>query len=349
MLQRLLVADVGEHLGAPGQARRSGAGKKQASSGHQRRESNTFQAHGFTARIRPRDRHDPQGFAHTDGDRHHGVAALALLLPQQQGVPQILELKAGAGPIGQLRTHRAQPLAVAGPGQGEIQAHQNRLQEFKGLPISPHQATQLAEHLQLQVALLALQLADAIAQGDHRLGLHKHRVAGGRTVVHQARQLAGGPRPHRQDGAAVALRNHAVLQQGAVATHQVLKPIAPLPPSLHELATQAFEGGASPIGDASALFKAKQQALLQVRKRAQRAQQGRTHRPQLGLIDGAPEAPRRRQRGGHIEQGLTASAAPLGAVGHHPSDIGNPLKAQARPAGRRRQPIKAQQFGGFSQ
>ena len=187
MLQRLLVADVGEHLGAPGQARRSGAGKKQASSGHQRREPNTFQAHGFTARIRPRDRHHPQGFAHADGDRHHGVAALALLLPQQQGVPQILELKAGAGPIGQLRTHRAQPLAVAGPGQGEIQAHQNRLQEFEGLPISPHKATQLAEHLQLQVALFALQLADAITQGDHHLGLDKHGVAGGRTVVHQAR------------------------------------------------------------------------------------------------------------------------------------------------------------------
>ena len=130
MLQRLLVADVGEHLGAPGQARRAGAGKKQARSGHQRREPNTFQAHGFTARIRPRDRHHPQGFAHADGDRHHGVAALALLLPQQQGVAQILELKAGAGLLAQLRPHRTQPLAVAGPGQGEIQAHQNQLQQL---------------------------------------------------------------------------------------------------------------------------------------------------------------------------------------------------------------------------
>ena len=216
------------------------------------------------------------------------MAALALPLPQQQGVAQILELKARAGLLGQLRPHRAQPLAVAGPGQGEIQAHQNQLQQLKGLPIRPHQAAQFAEHRQLQVALFALQLADAIAQGDHRLGLHKHRVAGGRTVVHQARQLAGGPRPHRQDGASVALRNHAVLQQGAVATHQVLQPIAPIPTPLHELATEAFEGGAGPIGDASALLKAKQQALLQIRKRAQRAQQGRTHRPQLGLIDGAP-------------------------------------------------------------
>jgi hypothetical protein len=67
-----------------------------------------------------------------------------------------------------------------------------------------------------------------------------------------------------------------------------LQPIAPLPPPLHQLATQAFEGGAGPIGNASTLFKAKQQALLQVRKRAQRAQQGRAHRPQLRLIDGAP-------------------------------------------------------------
>ena len=154
--------------------------------------------------------------------------------------------------------------------------------------------------------------------------------------MHQARQLAGGPRPHRQDGAAVALRNHAVLQQGAVATHQVLQPIAPLPPPLHELAAEAFEGGAGPVGDASALLKAKQQALLQIRKRAQRAQQGRAHRPQLGLIDGAPEPPRRRQRGGHIEEGFAAGAAPLGAVGHHRSDVGNPLEAQSRPPGGRR-------------
>ena len=89
--------------------------------------------------------------------------------------------------------------------------------------------------------------------------------------------------------------------------------------------------------------------MLQIRKRAQRAQQGRAHRPQLGLIDGAPEPPRRRQRGGYSEKGFAAGTAPLGAVGHYPRNIGNPLEAQARPPGGRRQPIEGQQFGGFSQ
>ena len=42
LLQRLLVADVGQHLGAPGQLRRALAGQKQAGPGHQCRQSHAF-------------------------------------------------------------------------------------------------------------------------------------------------------------------------------------------------------------------------------------------------------------------------------------------------------------------
>ena len=121
LLQRLLIADVGQHLAAPGQSRRALAGQKQAGPGHQGRQAHTFQRHRFTAGVRASDRHHPQLRRHPHRHRHHLPALLVSLLPKQQRMAQLHQRQGRQGIGRQLRSHRPQPLAVAGPSQGQIQ------------------------------------------------------------------------------------------------------------------------------------------------------------------------------------------------------------------------------------
>ena len=217
LLQRLLIADVGQHLATPGQAGRAAAGEKQAGAGHQGRQPQAFEGHRFAAGIGAGDRHHPQLLSHPQAHRHHRPAGIASLLPQQQRMAQLPELK-GSRRIGlQFWPHRPQPGAIAGPRHAGIEPHQHRLQVRQGPSLLPHQSAQLCEDLLLDLPLAALQLPKPVAQGNHRLGLYEHRAARSGAVVHDAGHLGGRAGLHRQHRPAVALRHHRVLQQVAQA------------------------------------------------------------------------------------------------------------------------------------
>ena len=268
LLQRLLIADVGEHLAAPGQPRRANTGEEQAGAGHQGRQPQTLEGHRFAAGVRAGDRHHPQLRSHPQAHRHHRPAALAALLPQQQRMAQLPELK-GSGRIGlQLWPHRPQPGAIAGPRHSGIEPHQHRLQVLQGRGLLPHQATELQENFLLDLPLPSLQLADAVAQGNHRLGLHEHGAAGGRAVVHDATHLGGRAGLHRQHRPAVPLGHHRVLQQGGPAPDQLLQALTALGAHPLQLATQALQLGAGAVGHPAPLLDREVKPLLQLRQGA---------------------------------------------------------------------------------
>ncbi len=116
LLQRLLVADIGQNLAAPGQPGGAAAGQKQAAAGHQCRQAQAFEGHRFAAGVRAGDRHHPQGRCHRHGHGHHAVPPLLPLLPQQQRMAQIAQLKGAAGIGVDFGSDGPQPEAITGPG-----------------------------------------------------------------------------------------------------------------------------------------------------------------------------------------------------------------------------------------
>jgi len=198
---------------------------------------------------------------------------------------QSLQLERRQGVRLQLGTHRPQPGAVAGPGQGEIQLDQDLLKVLERRLFVAHQAAEVLEHRPLGLALLAFELANAVAQGNHRLGLNEDGVPGGGAVVHQTGQLTAGTGLHRQDRPAIALGHHGVLEQRGIAANQFIEAIAALHPHRGQLTAQAGEGRTGTIRHTPPVFNAKAQALLQLRQGPQGLHQGRRHRPELGVID----------------------------------------------------------------
>ena len=156
------------------------------------------------------------------------MTSLTPLLPKQQGVAQLTQLEGGAGVVCQLRAYRSQPLAIARPSHPRIQAHQHLLECGQSFSLLAHLGAQGRQHGPLQFPLAPLQVAYAIAQGNHRLGFDKHRLSRSRAVVHQPWQLSGSASLHSQHGTAVALRDHRVLEHGAAAAHQLLQSITPV-------------------------------------------------------------------------------------------------------------------------
>ena len=94
LLQRLLIADVGQHRVAPGQLRDAAAGQKQPCPRHQGGQPQAFEGHGFAAGVGAGDGNHPQGRLDLQAHRHHSSAAFLALLPNQQRVAQLFELPA---------------------------------------------------------------------------------------------------------------------------------------------------------------------------------------------------------------------------------------------------------------
>ena len=282
---------------------------------------------------------------HPQAHRHHRTRTFAALLPEQQRMAQPLKLQRRQRIGIEFRAHRPQPGAVTGPGQAAIEQQQHALQMLEGRLLLPHQTAELQQHRPLGLAFLALQLAQPVAQWNHRLGLDEHGAARGGAVVHQARQLAGGAGLHRQHRPAIALRDHAVLQQRGVAAQQLVQPIAALLAGRSDLAAQLGQGRTGPIGHAATVFDAEAQALLQLGQGAQLIHQRRGGGPQLGIIDLPAQPPRRRQGGGHIEQLIGGGHPALGAELNRAAQIRHPLKTEPP----LEHTIEGQQFGGLRQ
>ena len=176
MLERLFIADVGQHRLTPGQLGGAATGQKQAGPGHQGGQPQAFQGYGFAAGVGAGDRHHPQGWIDAQAHGHHRGPPFPPLLPHQQRMAQVAQLPVVAT---QFWFHGPQPGAVAGPGQGKVQLGQTVLQCFEGLGLGPHGATELQQHPPFLLPFLALQLSDAVAQAHHRLGFQEKSAAGG--------------------------------------------------------------------------------------------------------------------------------------------------------------------------
>ena len=88
LLEGLLISDVRQHLGTPGQGRLPRTGQKHAGACHQCSEANAFQGDRFATGVRPGDRHHPQPRRHLHRDGNHGWAIRTLVLPHQWWVSQ---------------------------------------------------------------------------------------------------------------------------------------------------------------------------------------------------------------------------------------------------------------------
>ena len=66
LLQGLLVADVRQHLGTPGQGWLAGTGNQHACTGHQGCQTDAFQRDGFATCVRAGDRHNAHALADLD-------------------------------------------------------------------------------------------------------------------------------------------------------------------------------------------------------------------------------------------------------------------------------------------
>ena len=345
LLQRLLITDIGQHLGAPGQLRCAAARQEQTGACHQGRQAHAFQGHRFAAGVGARDRHHPQALVHPHTHRHHRVGALAALLPKQQGVAQPLQPQRCQRIGDQLRPHRPQPGAVAGPGQSRIQLAEHLLEMLQRRLLFAHQRAQLLEHGALGFALFSLELPKPVAQGNHRLGLNEHGAAGGGAVVHQTGQLSGQARLHRQHRPAIALGDHVVLQQGRVAAQQIIQAIAAILARGGDLTAQLGQRRAGSIRHTAAVFDAEAQALLELGQGAQSLHHRCGDGAQLRIIDLAAQAPGRSQGGGHIQQLISPGHATFGAELHGALQVCHPLKAEAAFG----EPIEGQQFTGLGQ
>ena len=113
LLQRLFIADVGQHRFTPRQLWGAAAGQKQSGPRHQGGQPQAFEGHGFAAGVGPGDGDDPQRRFYLQAHRHHRTAGLLALLPNQQRVAQLLELPALRSQCG---FNSPQPGSIPRPG-----------------------------------------------------------------------------------------------------------------------------------------------------------------------------------------------------------------------------------------
>ena len=90
---------------------------------------------------------------------------------------QIPQLKGAAGIGVDFGSDGPQPEAITGPGQARIQSGQHPFQVVEAIGLFGHQGGQLDQDSLLLLALLSLQLPQAIARRHHRLGFDVHRQA----------------------------------------------------------------------------------------------------------------------------------------------------------------------------
>ena len=160
LLQRLLIANVGEHRLTPGQLWGAVAGQKQPSARHQGGEPQAFEGHGFTAGVGPGDGHHPQWVLDLQAHRHHSTARFVALLPHQQRVAQFLELPAWSAQGG---LDGPEPSAVARPRQAQIQPRETVLHGDQAALFFSHRCAELQQHAPLFFELLRFEFGDAVA------------------------------------------------------------------------------------------------------------------------------------------------------------------------------------------
>ena len=227
---RLLVADVGEHVAEDGQSRALGR-HVQAALVQQGAQSERLQGDGLAARVGAAEHeHAHAGERHVD--RHDGGRV-------EQRVARGDELDA----VGRLDRTAAPAARERARGQREVDLGERLDGAVELAGVAPDVAGELGEDARDLVALVAFELAQAVRQLDDRERLDEQRLAGVARVMDDARHGGAGARAHGDDGPAAALGDEVLLEmrlQVGIGSERA-QPVAGPPARGRELGAQRFE------------------------------------------------------------------------------------------------------------
>ena len=198
-LDRLAVADVGEHLVEDGQRRRLG-GRPEAGLVQERREPERLQRDRLAARVRAAD-HERAQRPELEVDRHGRLRV-------EQRVPRLEQLHlVGDRHLG------AAPAARDDPARDREVDRRRRLDERDDrVRARADRRRQLAQDAQHLLALGARHLGVLVRHLDELERLDEDRLAGVGDVVDDPRHAAARARAHGEDGPAAALGDEVLLQ-----------------------------------------------------------------------------------------------------------------------------------------
>ena len=204
LLDRLLVADVGEHMVEHRQFALLARRNHQPARGHQRQQADGFQRDGFAAGVRAGNHQRVERCAQFQRDGHRRFRPeQRVARPVQPNPPAVVHFgDAGAHLVPQMRL-----------GEDHIQRHRVVVSGDNRVGERPHQLRQFRQNPVNFLFFLALQDSDGVVGLHHAGRLHEQRRAAGGRVVHQPRHVAAAFRLHRHHIPPVAHGHDGVLQK----------------------------------------------------------------------------------------------------------------------------------------
>ena len=221
LLQRLLVADIDQHILEDPHRGAAPHGDVQAALGHHRQKRDRLEAHGLAAGVGSGDHEDVEVQAKPHVDRHDLVALLGrqagLLLPpdlvDQQRVTGLGELQWAL--VGQLGAGHVELVGILGLGCDQVRPCDGAKRRGDGVGARGDGHGQLVEQAQDFGAFIVAQVHQVVVQFDARVGLDEHRRAGTGCAMHDARKPAAVLGPDRQNVSIVVQRDGRLLEQAA--------------------------------------------------------------------------------------------------------------------------------------
>ncbi|GBD29270.1 hypothetical protein HRbin32_00357 [bacterium HR32] len=209
LLDALLVPDVREHRTEHARPAVGVRGDGEAGLRHQGQQPHGLEGHGLAARVGAGDHQRPELLAkpHVHGDHAAPVAARALHEQRVARGPEVqegLRHQPGLGGVEVLGQRRLR--------EHEVQPAQDRRGALEVRGAGSHFARKLRQDPLHLLRFLGLQLAQAVPQLQNREGLHEEGGAGGRLVVHHARELGRVRLFHRHHVAVPAHGDDRILQ-----------------------------------------------------------------------------------------------------------------------------------------
>ncbi len=214
LLKALVVADVGQDDVEESDAASLAAGNGQPGAREERREPHGLQRDGLSPRVRPADDHRATGL---EGE----VARYDLprKIEREEQVPGALQIEPWlVDEVWERERRVPRQHGRRGPNVGQSERSCSRL--CAGQRVGDERR-QLREHRLLFAFDVGLQHFEPVAHGHHRPRLDEECRPTCARRVDDPRKALVGVAPDRQDPAAFALRDEAILEHPFVTGHQV--------------------------------------------------------------------------------------------------------------------------------
>ena len=247
LLDALLVADIGMHLGEQEHPAVGSAGNRQPGTHHEHQQTEGFEGHALAAGVGTADDQQLVCRLQAQIDRL-GIlrmqTAVGAAHEQRMAGPEQGDFRRG----GQLRRHGTGHPGKMAAGRAHVETCQYPLIVAQSVPLVADTGGQAPQNALLFALLLALQGLQFVIPGEDRIGLDEQGLAAGRLVMHQAFDSALGIGSHRHHVPAVALGDDAILKDAveAILVQQILQGTANPGPQPLDAVTQfaQLEGGA---------------------------------------------------------------------------------------------------------